>query len=108
MRSTFRRSSALVLMTALGLLGAAGCGPHIEPADLVLTNGHVVTVDAARPTAEGVAVRGGKIVAVGSVADIKALETMNNSPFHRDREKPGPCAFRGSACDNGVKLLSYF
>ena len=72
MRSTFRRSSALVLMTALGLLGAAGCGPHIEPADLVLTNGHVVTVDAARPTAEGVAVRGGKIVAVGSVADIKA------------------------------------
>jgi hypothetical protein len=72
MRSTFRRSSALVLMTALALLGAAGCGPHIDPADLVLTNGHVATVDAARPAAEGVAVRGGKIVAVGSVADIKA------------------------------------
>ncbi len=72
MRSTFRRSSALVLMTALGLLGAAGCGPHIDPADLVLTNGHIATVDAARPTAEGVAVRGGRIVSVGSVVDIKA------------------------------------
>jgi predicted amidohydrolase YtcJ len=72
MRSTFRRPSALVLMVALGLFGAAGCGPHIDPADLVLTNGHVATVDAARPTAEGVAVRGGTIVAVGSVVDIKA------------------------------------
>ncbi len=72
MRSTFGRPSALVLMTALGLFGAAGCGPHIEPADLVLTNGHVATVDAARPTAEGIAVRGGRVVAVGSVDDIKA------------------------------------
>ncbi len=72
MRCTFRRSSAFVLMTALGLFGAAGCGPHIEPADLVLTNGHVATVDSARPTAEGIAVRGGRIVAVGSVGDVKA------------------------------------
>jgi predicted amidohydrolase YtcJ len=59
-------------MTALGLLGAAGCGPHVDPADLVLTNGHVATVDSAMPTAEGVAVRGDRIVAVGSVADMKA------------------------------------
>ena len=72
MRCTIGRSSACVLVTALGLLAAAGCGPHVEPADLVLTNGHVATVDTARPMAEGVAVRGGRIVAVGSVADMKA------------------------------------
>jgi hypothetical protein len=59
------------LITTLGLLGAAGCGPRVEPADLVLTNGHVATVDSSRPTAEGVAVRGDRIVAVGSIADMK-------------------------------------
>ena len=43
------------------------------PADLVLTGGHVHTVDAAQPRAEAVAVRGERIVAVGSAADVRAL-----------------------------------
>jgi predicted amidohydrolase YtcJ len=72
MRCTFRRSCSLVIVAAAGLLGAAGCGPRVEPADLVLTNGHVATVDPAHPTAEGVAVRRGLIVAVGSVGEMKA------------------------------------
>ncbi len=42
------------------------------PADLVLTGGHVHTVDPDRPRAEAVAVRGERIVAVGSAADIAA------------------------------------
>ena len=43
------------------------------PADLILTGGHVHTVDPARPRAEAVAVRGERIVAVGSAADIAGL-----------------------------------
>jgi predicted amidohydrolase YtcJ len=43
------------------------------PADLVLTGGHVHTVDPGRPRAEAVAVRGERIVAVGSAADVGAL-----------------------------------
>src|ERR1051325_3493897 len=43
---------------------------HEGPADLVLTGGHVHTVDPGRPRAEAVAVRGERIVSVGSVADI--------------------------------------
>jgi predicted amidohydrolase YtcJ len=43
------------------------------PADLVLTGGHVHTVDPARPRAEAVAVRGDRIAAVGSAADIGAV-----------------------------------
>jgi len=39
-------------------------------ADLVLTGGHVHTVDRSRPRAEAVAVRGERIVAVGSAADV--------------------------------------
>jgi predicted amidohydrolase YtcJ len=43
------------------------------PADLVLRNGVVHTVDARRPRAEAVAVRGSRIVAVGSSAEVAAL-----------------------------------
>jgi predicted amidohydrolase YtcJ len=41
------------------------------PADLVLTNGRVVTVDEKVPEARAIAVRGGKIVAVGAETEIK-------------------------------------
>jgi predicted amidohydrolase YtcJ len=40
------------------------------PADLVLTGGHVHTVDPARPRAEAIAVTGERIAAVGSAAEI--------------------------------------
>jgi predicted amidohydrolase YtcJ len=42
-------------------------------ADLVLTGGSVLTMDAARRTAEAVAVRAGRIVAIGSSAEIERL-----------------------------------
>ena len=42
-------------------------------ADLILINGTVITVDPADRIAQGVAVAGGKIVAVGTNADIRAL-----------------------------------
>ena len=43
-----------------------------EAADLVFTNGNVYTVNEAQPTAEAVAIKGNKIVFVGSTADAKA------------------------------------
>jgi predicted amidohydrolase YtcJ len=43
------------------------------PADLVLSGGHVHTVDPAKPRAEAVAVRGERIVALGSAAEIGEL-----------------------------------
>jgi len=43
------------------------------PADLVLTGGHVHTVDADRPRAEAIAVRGERIVAVGSAGEVAPL-----------------------------------
>ena len=42
-------------------------------ADLILQNGKVYTLDRSRPWAEAIAVRGGKIVAVGRDGDIAAL-----------------------------------
>ncbi len=57
----------------IGSIAAAACGEPANPADLVLTNGKVVTVDDALPEAEAVAIRGDRIVAVGSSAEIDAL-----------------------------------
>ncbi len=41
--------------------------------DMIVTNAKVLTMDAAKPRAEAVAVAGGKIVAVGMAADVAAL-----------------------------------
>ena len=60
------------LSTALALVLAA-CGAPSEPADLVLTGGRVVTVDEALPEAQALAVRDGRIVAVGSSSEMDAL-----------------------------------
>jgi predicted amidohydrolase YtcJ len=47
------------------------------PADLVLTNGHIYTVDNARPVVTALAVRGGRIVFVGSDAEARVLATSS-------------------------------
>jgi predicted amidohydrolase YtcJ len=49
------------------LAGLAGCAAAVEePADLVLLNGRVVTVDETGPEAQAVAIAGDRIAAVGS------------------------------------------
>ena len=70
----------LVLYAIAGLaatLGAMGLGAHfaaqapVPPADLVLRNGRIVTLDATTPDAQALAARAGHIVAVGSNAEIQ-------------------------------------
>jgi predicted amidohydrolase YtcJ len=60
-----------------GLLLAVPASPVVaqdHPADLIVHNGRVLTVDAQFSTAEAVAIRGGKIVAVGRNADVLKLQ----------------------------------
>ncbi len=73
LRSVAREAGA-VAASCLALLAAApGCAPRsVEPADLVLRGGRVVTVDETRPEAQAVAARGHVIVAVGSDREIDA------------------------------------
>jgi len=58
------------LTFALSLTMLAAAAP---PADLVLENAVVHTVNARRPRAEAVAVRGNRIVAVGGTDDVRAF-----------------------------------
>ena len=59
-------------------LGVAVCAAGLVAqgqggADLLLLNGRVYTVDPAKPWAEAVAIRGDRILAVGTTANIKGL-----------------------------------
>ena len=70
----FRRLTLRMTRLALVLLAfaATGCSQQAtkEPADMVLTNGKIVTVDEALPEAEAVAFKDGLVLAVGSSEDI--------------------------------------
>ena len=55
------------------LLAACGSAGPEDPADLVLINGDVYTLDEARPAAEAIAIRGERIAVVGSNAEAEAL-----------------------------------
>jgi len=60
-----------VLFAATFVLAACETRPPAEPASLVLRNGKVVTVDAAMPEAQAIAVSGYTIVAVGTNDEIE-------------------------------------
>ncbi len=65
-----------ILTTALSLMMLIfiqSCGGKIvkNPAELILINGVVATLDDTNPTAEAVAIKDGKIFAVGSTEEIK-------------------------------------
>ena len=62
-----------VLALAPAVLGAQ------SSADLVLTNGHIYTVDNARPVVTALAVRAGRLVFVGSDAEARALATPSTT-----------------------------
>ena len=73
MRTAVRRTSALLILASL--LGdpvwAERPGP--QTADLLLLNGHIYTSNPARPWAKALAIRTGRIAAVGDDAEIVKL-----------------------------------
>jgi predicted amidohydrolase YtcJ len=66
-----RVSSALVLLGSLLVVGATPAAA--QPADRIFINGKIWTADAGRPAVEALAVRGDRILAVGSTDAIRAL-----------------------------------
>ena len=77
-RSTWR-SASLTSISTSALVAAGACAspspspraPEARPASLVLVGGDLITMDPARPRATALAVRDGRIVAVGDDADVR-------------------------------------
>ncbi|MCA1685975.1 MAG: amidohydrolase [Planctomycetia bacterium] len=68
------RLLGICLAGLTGLIPAQPCGAQGVPgADLVIRNARVITVDGRDRIAEAVAVRGDRVVAVGSNAEVEAL-----------------------------------
>lgn len=78
-----RTSAVTATACAIAVLAIAGCGRKTETgpaatvaaeaaADAIYTGGDIVTVNDAQPTAEAVAVKDGRILAVGARADLEA------------------------------------
>ena len=63
----------------LGSLGSLALAPlqRTEP-ELILYNANVVTVDAANPRAQALAIAGGRFLAVGSNEDVRRLATARS------------------------------
>ena len=69
MKSSVLRAAPYALIFLLAASGTAAA----QPADLILLNGRVYTADAAHPHAAAVAMRGDRIVFVGSAAEAGVL-----------------------------------
>jgi len=76
-------------------------------ADLVLIHGRILTVDAKDSIAQAVAIRQGKIIAVGSDNDIQPLITGATRviDLHGRTATPGLIDSHGHFADGGVKEL---
>src|SRR5215510_4822068 len=74
--------SVQVAVVCLGVALTAVCGLAQTPqqaVDRIFVNGKIWTADDARPAAEGMAIRGDKIVAVGTTEDVKKLAGPNTA-----------------------------
>jgi predicted amidohydrolase YtcJ len=78
------------------------------PADLVLTNGRIYTVDNARPIASALAVRGGRVLFVGSDAEARVLASPSTRliDLHGATVVPGIVDAHGHLLGLGFMLQS--
>jgi predicted amidohydrolase YtcJ len=76
-----RAIGAAAAAIVLAFLAACSGAPPAPPADLVLVGGRVYTVEADRPWAGAVAVRGDRIVKVGTEAEVRALKGPNTREY---------------------------
>src|SRR4030081_962497 len=70
MRPSFRRVIALALAT----FAAAAAAARAQAPDTVLINGKIITVDDRFTIAEALAIRGERILKVGTTAEVEALK----------------------------------
>ncbi|MCX7973207.1 MAG: amidohydrolase [Candidatus Aminicenantes bacterium] len=61
----------LYLIIGISFLASQACQRKVEPADLVLMNGQIVTLNEAQPQVEAIAVKGDRIISLGPNKSIR-------------------------------------
>jgi predicted amidohydrolase YtcJ len=97
---TVALAGAVSLLTAQQPASPQGSGAAGPPADVIISNGKIITVDERFTIAQAVAVRGDRIVAVGSDAEIAKLA----GPATRRIDLRGRAVIPG-LIDNHMHLL---
>jgi predicted amidohydrolase YtcJ len=62
------------LVISIALISFVSIRPQVESADLVFKNGNIYTVNERQPRAQAIAVKGGRILYVGTNAGVKKYE----------------------------------
>jgi predicted amidohydrolase YtcJ len=70
-KTSFNRMKTIIFSISIIIMSILYSCKQKEKADLVIINGKVLTIDQQNPYAEAIAVRGEKIIAVGSYSKIK-------------------------------------
>ncbi len=73
MERCLSKSAPAVQLVLVLFFGIAACGQARPVADVILTNGRVYTVNAQQPWAEAIAIKDGKILAVGKSSELAAF-----------------------------------
>lgn len=79
------RVGALLAATALAAV-VTSCSSNPGPDDRILVARRIVTMDPSRPSASAVAIKGGRIAAVGSLAEVEAAFADAAIPVDRTLE----------------------
>ena len=79
-----------------------------EIADTIYSGGQILTIDESRPTVEAVAVKDGRILAVGSLSDISGLRGDTTKTFDLEGRAmlPGFVDSHGHVVMGGLQALS--
>jgi len=95
---------ALTLLCVGPVLAAAG---QTGQADLLLVNGHILSLNARNSVAEAVAIRSGRILALGSNQDIQALASPATEviDLHGRTATPGLIDTHAHIAEGGVGKL---
>ena len=90
----------------LALFAISACAK--ETADTIYTGGQILTIDDAQPTAEAVAVRDGRILAVGDADAVSALRGSSTEIFDLAGRTmiPGFVDSHGHVVLGGLQALS--
>jgi len=107
----FRALCSAVLALSIATLAAAapvaGFPPKLQPADLVLRGGVIATLDPLQPQVQAIAIRDGRIAAVGSDADIARYVGAKTQAIdlHGAFVTPGFMEGHGHLMDTGHALM---